>query len=96
MQRAWEKVEKEGIALIAVNVGEDPETVIRFTDEQGVEFPLPMDLESSVVQSWPVTGLPTTFVVDAEGRLAYRAQGEREWDDPGLLETVRALLPPKQ
>jgi hypothetical protein len=50
-----------------------------------------MDLDSKVTQSWPMNGLPTTFVVDPEGRLVYRAQGEREWDDPALLDLVRAL-----
>jgi hypothetical protein len=30
-------------------------------------------------------------VIDADGRLAYVATGGREWDDPKLLEQVRAL-----
>jgi hypothetical protein len=30
-------------------------------------------------------------VVDQKGRLAYVAMGEREWDDPALLDLVRAL-----
>jgi peroxiredoxin len=91
MQRAWEQVRDEGIALIAINVGEDAETIKRFTQSYPVGFPLPMDLDSQVVQSWPVKGLPTTFVVDPEGRLVYQAVGEREWDDPALLDQVRAL-----
>lgn len=91
MQRAWEQVREEGIALIAINVGEDRDTIERFTQSHPIDFPLPMDLDSKVVQSWPVKGLPTTFVVDAQGRLAYRAEGEREWDDPTLLDQVRAL-----
>lgn len=91
MQRAWEQVRGEGIALIAVNVGESAEEIARFTDQVDVGFPLPMDRESRVVQSWPVRGLPTTFVVDPEGRLAYMATGEREWDSPKLLNLVRRL-----
>lgn len=91
MQRAWEQVKDEGIAMIAINVGEDADTIFQFSAEHPVEFPLPMDLNSAVVQSWPVKGLPTTFVVDPQGRLAYRAIGEREWDDPDLLDLVRAL-----
>jgi hypothetical protein len=35
--------------------------------------------------------LPTTFVIDPNGRLVYSATGEREWDDPALLDQVRAL-----
>ena len=91
MQRAWDQIKDEGILIVAVNVGEDADTIRRFTEQVKVEFPLPMDLDSKVTQSWPMNGLPTTFVVDPEGRLVYRAQGEREWDDPALLDLVRAL-----
>jgi len=91
IQRAWEQLKGEGIGVIAINVGEDAETIEQFTETSLVTFPMPMDLESRVVQAWPVRGLPTTFVVDSEGRLAYVATGEREWDDPDLLNLVRGL-----
>lgn len=94
MQRAWEQVREEGIELIAVNVGEGPEEIQRFAGQLGIGFPLPMDLDSQVVQAWPVVGLPTTFVVDPQGRLVYKAAGERQWDSADLLDQVRALRGP--
>ncbi len=91
MQRAWEQLQSEGIMMLAINVGEDEDTIFQFTANYPVEFPLLMDLNSKVTGEWPVRGLPTTFVVDAQGRLVYRAIGGREWDDRELLEPVRAL-----
>jgi len=91
MQRAWEAIQSEGIGLIAINVGEDPAAITAFVEQVPVSFPLPMDADSSVTQSWPLKGLPTTFVVGPDGRLIYQAAGEREWDDPALLDRVRAL-----
>ncbi|MFE8032062.1 TlpA disulfide reductase family protein [Thiohalocapsa marina] len=91
MQRAWEQIEAEGIGMMAINVGEDAETVRAFLEQVPVSFPLPLDTDSKVTQRWPMRGLPTTFVVGPEGRLIYKATGEREWDDPALLEQVRAL-----
>jgi peroxiredoxin len=91
MQRAWTRIRDEGIGLIAINVGEDAETIKAFIEQVPVDFPLPMDTDSSVTQSWPLKGLPTTFVVAPDGRLVYQATGEREWDDPALLDQVRAL-----
>ena len=91
MQRAHAAVSSEGIGLIAINVGEDADTVAQFLSQTPVKFPLPLDETSAVVMSWPVRGLPTTFVVDPEGRLAYVATGGREWDDPALLNQVRSL-----
>lgn len=91
MQRAWEKLEGEDILMLAVNVGENEDIVFQFTANYPVEFPLLMDLDSAVLAAWPVRGLPTTFVVDPQGRIVYRAIGGREWDDPELLESVREL-----
>jgi peroxiredoxin len=91
MQRAWEQIRDEGIAMLGVNVGENADTIFPFTAYYPVEFPLLMDLDSKVVEDWPVIGLPTTFVLDPEGRLVYRAIGGRRWDDPQLLEKVRGL-----
>ncbi len=91
MQRAWEKLKKEDILMLAIDVGEDEDTIFQFTANYPVEFPLLMDRDSTVVTKWPVRGLPTTFVVDPQGRLVYRAIGGREWDDPRLMAQVRAL-----
>ncbi|MFZ5555260.1 MAG: peroxiredoxin family protein [Pseudomonadota bacterium] len=91
MQRAWLTLKQENIVMLAVNVGEGADTIFEFTGEFPVEFPLLLDRDSKVTAQWPVRGLPTTFVVDPQGRLAYRAIGAREWDDPELLKALRAL-----
>lgn len=91
MQRAWEQLEKDGILMLGINVGEDEDTVFQFTANYPVEFPLLMDSDSRVISQWPVRGLPTTFVIDPRGNIVYRAIGGREWDDPELLALVRAL-----
>ena len=91
MQRAWEQLEKEDILMLGINVGEDEDIIFQFTASYPVEFPLLMDRDSKVINQWPVNGLPTTFVVDPKGEIVYRAIGGREWDDPQLLDLVRAL-----
>ncbi len=77
---------------MAVDVGENENTVFAFQGQTPVEFPLLLDEDSAVTTAWPVRGLPTTYVVDTQGRFAYRAVGGREWDDPALLEQVLGLL----
>jgi thiol-disulfide isomerase/thioredoxin len=91
MQRAADLVSNEGIRLVAINVGEDADTVSQYLMEARLDLPVLLDETSGVVMSYPVRGLPTTFVVDADGRLAYVATGGRAWDDPALLDKVRAL-----
>lgn len=94
MQRAHSALSQEGIAVIAINVGDDAAAIDEFLAETPVDFPLPMDPDSKVAQRYPLKGLPTTYVIDPQGRLVYSAEGEREWDDPHLLAQVRALKMP--
>jgi peroxiredoxin len=91
MERAWKQFDHEKIALLAVDVGEDLDTVFTFLADYPISFPLLFDHDSSVVEQWPIRGLPTTFVVDPQGRLHYRAIGGRDWDDPALMDKIRAL-----
>lgn len=76
--------------VLAVNVGEDPESAFSFA---GItDFPMLFDRDSKVMDAWGVRGLPTTFLVDRKGQLAYRAAGGREFDDPDIVSAIRQLL----
>jgi len=76
--------------VIAVNVGENPETVFSFAGTP--DFPVLFDRDSQAMARWSVKGMPTTFVVDRQGRLALRAVGGREFDDAAIVEQLRELL----
>ncbi|TDY02822.1 TlpA family protein disulfide reductase [Thiohalophilus thiocyanatoxydans] len=91
MERAWKQLQEEDIAMLAINVGEDADTIFTFTADYPVSFPLPMDQDSTVINEWPIQGLPTTFVLDKQGRIVYRVVGGREWDDPELIDMLIEL-----
>jgi thiol-disulfide isomerase/thioredoxin len=75
--------------VIAVNVGEDPDSVFSFS---GItDFPVVFDRDSKTMGAWAVRGLPTTFLVDRKGRVAYRATGGREFDDQDIVNLIRTL-----
>lgn len=76
--------------VIAVNVGEEAETVFSFAGSP--EFPVLFDKNSQTMATWPVKGLPTTFLVDRQGRLALKATGGREFDDPLIVNLIKGLL----
>jgi thiol-disulfide isomerase/thioredoxin len=76
--------------VIAVNVGEDPDSAFSFA---GItDFPIVFDRDAKTMAAWAVRGLPTTFLVDRMGQIAYRATGGREFDDPDIVATIKQLL----
>lgn len=76
--------------VMAVNVGEDPDNVFSFAGN--TDFPVLFDRDSKTMNTWSVRGLPTTFLVDTQGRLAYRATGGREFDAPEIVALIKSLL----
>ncbi len=94
MERLRQALEGEAFTVLAVNVGEAEDTVFAFTGqlEPAPAFTILLDRDSAALRAWPVKGLPTTFVVDREGRLAARAVGGREFDDPVIVQEIRRLL----
>lgn len=91
MERAWQKVEDQGIAFLGVNVGEGADTIFEFTGRYPVSFPLLMDSDGEVVKRYPVSGLPTTYIIGPDGQVVRRVVGSREWDDPMLLDLLRGI-----
>ena len=88
------RLENRDLAVLAVDVGEDADTVFAFTGqlEPGPGFPLLLDRDSAAMQAWKVKGLPTTFVVDPAGRVIYRAVGGREFDHDDLVRQLQGHL----
>jgi thiol-disulfide isomerase/thioredoxin len=93
LERLKNKMENEGVTVLAVNIGEDADTVFSFlgTIEPSPTFPLLFDDDAASLDDWGVKGLPTTFVVSPNGSVAYRAVGGREFDHPEILQQLRQL-----
>ena len=100
MERAWQGLRDKGVRFVAINVDEDSDTVAAFAESLGVSFPLLLDPGGKVTQAWPLRGLPTTFVVDADGNLRLLALGERDWDAQPIMQQILSLAvgssPPAQ
>lgn len=94
MQRAWERWRKHGIELLAVNVGESDDEVFAFAAEYDLKFPVLLEPSGRLIRRWGAVGLPSTFVVDPQGRVVYRATGEREWDSDEIFDLLLALTKP--
>jgi len=79
---------------LAINVGEDPNTVYDFIRDYPIDFKVLLDLESDELANWQMRGLPTTYILNYKGEVVYQAIGEREWDNDELLTKVLALRKP--
>lgn len=67
IQNAYEKYHAQGLAVLAVDVAEDPGVVTPFVQGLELTFPILLDRDTSVTKRYQVNGLPTTFFVGRDG-----------------------------
>lgn len=91
MNRAWEALEPAGVGMLAINVGETPEAIARFTEETPIDFPVLLGDGATTMPDFGARVLPTTLVIDAGGRVVHEALGPREWDDAALVARIAAM-----
>jgi thiol-disulfide isomerase/thioredoxin len=91
MQRLYEGLHGERFELLAIHVGPSLEQASDYAGKLGLGFPILIDGEMAL-SDWQVPGLPTSFLLDPQGRIVARAVGERDWDDPKLRDRLRGLL----
>jgi len=91
MNAGWAVLSEQGIGMLAINAGEGEEAVREFLDKIPIDFPTLLG-DADSLSNWSVIGLPTTIVINVDGKVVYEAQGPREWDDEALLQKVIDLL----
>jgi peroxiredoxin len=94
MERLRHIMADRPLEILAVNEGEGVDVIEGFTTslDAPLSFPVLMDPMGDVMALWPVRGLPTTFVIDKKGRMAYRAIGGREFSHAQILRKIEGLL----
>jgi thiol-disulfide isomerase/thioredoxin len=82
---------KDHFQILGLVVDEDdPETVKRFVAKTPINYPVALATDEIRMQYGGVVALPTSFLLDTEGRIVQKHEGLR---DPILYEVeIRALL----
>jgi cytochrome c biogenesis protein CcmG, thiol:disulfide interchange protein DsbE len=90
-QRVWEDYGDRGFVIVGLSVDQGVRSdVVRWVERRGLTFPIAF-APGAVVRSYGgATTLPTSILIDREGRIAHRVQGY--YAEPALRAAVRRLL----
>lgn len=79
---AMEEFHKEAgddVVILAVNI--DPHLDVKaFVDENGITFPIPLDEEDKVNETYQVLSIPTTYFIDTKGNIGNKYVGAMNLD----------------
>ena len=82
---------RNGLYVVAVHAGPALATVKKFLKDNPVDYDVVIDKNMSL-SSWQVSGLPTTFLINPDGKVIYKATGEREWDSDEMINFIKSVM----
>jgi thiol-disulfide isomerase/thioredoxin len=78
--------------LVIAATNEDPKTVRRFLQGKDFSYPIVLDLGDSLLDRFKVKTVPTTVVIDGQGRVAFRVDSVFKWDSPEVIAALEEVL----
>ena len=75
LERAHRRLRAEGGAVLGVTVSDQSDDSRAFLKKYGLTFPSLRDVEGALGRDYGTTGVPETFAIDREGRVAAISRG---------------------
>ena len=91
IQRMSELFDNDKFEIVLINTAEDEDTIFSFLAEIGMDMNSLMDTDGLVTEKYKPRGLPTTILIDPQGKVQYQAIGGREWHKPVYIDFLRRL-----
>ena len=87
-----------GPSLTVLALSEDrggAETVKPFVEKHGLDkLKLYLDPKSAAIKAFEARGLPSSFLIDADGKVLAKVEGAADWDSDKMRDALAKLLPP--
>lgn len=76
LQALYDTGRDRGLVVLGVNLQESAVAVSAFATRYNLAFPLALDTDGAVARLYGILPLPTTYFIDATGRVRSRVQGQ--------------------
>ena len=91
LERLHQALKDKPFSLLAIDVGETKETVLKFVEARGLSFQFLLDEDSQVSAQYGVRSHPMKFLINKEGNVIGAAIGYREWNTEEMKQLIRIL-----
>jgi len=92
MEKLHQKFKDKDFAMVTINLQESAATVINFFKKYNLTFTTLLDTTGDVGAAFGIRAIPTTFILDKNGRLIGKVLGPREWDSKSSFALFEHLL----
>ena len=92
MKALYEDMDKSKFEMLTILINDQPANGEAFARQLGLDFPILVDQEGRIGALYGLTGVPETFLIDAQGILRQKYIGPQQWDSSGAKELIRSYM----
>jgi peroxiredoxin len=93
MHALYQEYREKGFEILAISSDvKGKETVAPFIERLGLTFPMLLDPRNVVGTQLGVRGIPTSYVLDKQGRMVGLEIGARDWNKAAMRRLLERLL----
>ena len=81
-----------GFKVMGVNVEEDSKEALKILDDIKVNFPVVFDTSNKVSELYNVSAMPSTVLIDRDGKMRYLHKGYKQGDVTIYKKWVKKLI----
>lgn len=81
MEKQYQVYKDQGVQILAVNIAQSDYEVRNFAEQRELTFPIVIDKNKSVMEAYNIIPLPTTLLVNPEGKIVKIITGAMSEED---------------
>jgi peroxiredoxin len=94
MEQLWTRLKDQGFVILAISLDNkrSKNRVDGFIKKLGVTYPVLLDPKETVGDHYQTVGLPTSYLIGRNGKIAGRVMGPLDWTSPEVSSVIEGLL----
>lgn len=92
LDELYQRYQSAGFVLYGINVESDTAAADKLLEDIPVSFPVLYDPTSKVSELYGVDAMPTTILIDRDGKIRYTNRGYRSGDEEKYREQIKELI----
>lgn len=93
IEKLYQSMDKSKVAFVMLSLDEDPQKVRQLVDQKKFTFPVYVP-GSQLPEAFNTQAIPTTLILDSEGKIAQRIEGMANYDTDEFRQYLLSLYNP--
>ena len=84
IEKVYQKYKEKDLVILAVDLGEDKDTVKSFIEQNNFSFKVLLDSDQSIAEKYKISAIPVSIFIDKEGNVRAKKVGAMTSDEMEL------------